>query len=95
MKTYKGWAVLDTLKRWGYNPGEFEEVVVRLASDPDCISGAEATVCKDHISYSLELGEKGKDMYYSWCAENGFHPSLKGKLENDFQFIDNGRNMEK
>ena len=91
MKTYMGWAVINALKSWGYNPGEFEEVVSLLASDPDCISGAEATVYEDHIAYSLELSEKGKKVYYEWCAKNGYHPSLKGKLENILDFDDEDR----
>jgi hypothetical protein len=88
MKTYTGWAVINALKSWGYNPREFEEVVALLVSDPDCISGAEATVCEDHIAYSLELSEKGKKVYYEWCAENGYHPSLRGKMENLLDFDD-------
>jgi hypothetical protein len=91
MKTYDGWAVLNALKSWGYNPGEFEEVVALLASDPDCISGAEATVFEDHIAYSLELSEKGKGVYCEWCNENGYRPSLRGKRGNLLDFVDEDR----
>lgn len=62
MVTYKGNIVLEVLQNWGYNKGEFEEIVVRLARKPYYVKSATAkyNALDNYISYELDLSEKGK-----------------------------------
>lgn len=90
MVTYKGNIVLEVLQNWGYNKGEFEEIVVRLARKPYYVKSATAkyNALDNYISYELDLSEKGKRLYVKWCKKYGYHSSLKGNLKSILLFED-------
>ena len=66
--------VLETLKEWGYNHGDFEELVVRLAEE-DGFEYIFATAPQTGlISYEYRLNEKGKKIAEEFAKEYGYTP---------------------
>lgn len=81
--------VVKTLREWGYNDGEFEEVVASLAQRAELISYATAEIHSNHISYRLDLTKAGREFFENWCAENGYtRLELKGQAHNILIFDD-------
>ena len=72
--------IVRTIKNWGYNEGELEEIIVQLAEHAeDSILSANARVCEDEqISYELTLTKKGVQLYENWCSKNDLTPMLTG-----------------
>lgn len=73
--------IINTLKNWGFNTGEFDEIVVYLAQN-QMICGAHAVIHVGNvydpmITYYLLLTEDGINEYEKWCQENGYKPNLK------------------
>lgn len=66
--------VLKTLKNWGYNHGEFEELAVRLAEEDGFYSIFATVPQPDLISFEYRLNEKGKEIAAEFAAEYGYTP---------------------
>lgn len=81
--------VIRTLANWGWNEGEFEEVIVELAQNADeMIETTDAKIYDDMISYTLALTEKGVETHGKWCQKHEYTPNLKGKKKNILLFVD-------
>jgi len=63
-----------TLKEWGWNAGDFEELIVRLA-EGDGFYSLKATVPqKNFLSYEYRLNSKGKEIAREFAWEYGYTP---------------------
>lgn len=76
--------VVKTLKNWGYNHGDFEELIVRLA-EQDGFESIFATVPQPNlISFEYRLNEKGKEIAEEFAEEYGYTPiSAEGYFHDD------------
>lgn len=61
--------IIRTLKDWGSNEGDLEEIMKKLLEDDDCyILSAEAEI---GISYTLTLGKESVNLYDAWRKNRG------------------------
>lgn len=63
--------IIPFLKTWGYNSGEFEELVILLAEN-NGFEDIDAELISGDICYSYILSKEGEKIAEEWAKENDY-----------------------